>query len=338
MTKDEAVQTFLTSGIFDEWHWFSYHFQFYIGGYEHSFAKSIVEACLDCEPRLPGYTTETARRLGELRGRDRHEPHYEQLLQLLAELLVVRQVVTAPWPQGTRFEHEPTAPGSRKNPEVGVFTPDWDVLIEVKAPSLLAHQRLRGINPTQIPARSDDAVRAALTAGGESATMPRDNPVKDFLISADAKFSPFKQAPGERRVVGVLAIVWDDFIYEPLSSLVAPQSGLFTQHSFATGEEGHPLAFSAVDGVVLIRHLHQFIRASQDKPTGDEIRHALDYGFQGGFPPKAYVQNPFGEKVQKEVLEVLQAHPWDTIAGAEYSPTDVVWWIPAPGRGGAGEG
>lgn len=336
MTKSEAVQTFLTSGVFDDWHWFAYHFRFYVGGYEHPFAKSIVEACLDCETRLPGYTAETARRIGELRGRDRHEPHYEQLLQLLAELLVVRQVVTASWPEGTRFEHEPTAPGSRRNPEVGVFTPEMDVLVEVKAPALLAHQRLRGANPTQVPARADEAVRAALVADGEPATLPRDNPVKDFLISADGKFSPFKRAAGDRRVIGVLAIVWDDFVYEPLSSLVATQSGLFTDRSFATDEEGQPLAFSSVDGVVLIRHLHQFARAAADKTTGDEIRHALDYGFEGGFPPKAHVSNPHGEEVPGDVLTVLQAYEWDTLEGAEYSPKDVVWWLPVPGHEGPG--
>jgi hypothetical protein len=43
--------------------------------------------------------------------------------------------------------------------------------------------------------------------------LPRDNPVKDFLLSADAKFAAFKAQ--HLTFTSALVIVWDDFIQEP---------------------------------------------------------------------------------------------------------------------------
>jgi hypothetical protein len=54
-------------------------------------------------------------------------------------------------------------------------------------------------------------------------TLPRDNPVKDFLVSADAKFEHFKET--DANFIGVLVIIWDDFIYEPISSLISESAG-----------------------------------------------------------------------------------------------------------------
>lgn len=329
MTKNEAVERFASSGLLESWHWFGYHFHFYTVGAEHPFARSIVEACLACEGHLPGFTERFARRFGAISGRERDHSDYEQLLQALAELLVVRHVVTSAWPGGTRFEMEPTTSESPKNPELGVYTADFDLLVEVKAPALLQHQEHRGTNPVQIPARTEllGTLRDRAAPPGSEVTLPRDNPVKDFLLSAESKFKPFKGVSRERPVYTLLAIVWDDHIYEPLSSLTAPQSGLFTDQSFARDDGGTALPFSAVDSVVLIRHLHQFVRASKELPTVDSIQHSLDYGHDGEFPPKALVQNPHGQTVPEPISRVFQAYPWDSLMGAEYVPADLVWWL-----------
>ena len=57
---------------------------------------------------------------------------------------------------------------------------------------------------------------------GEATTLPRDDPVKDFLVSANAKFEHFKKADAPN-FVGVLVIVWDDFIWQdqPISPLIS---------------------------------------------------------------------------------------------------------------------
>ena len=158
-------------------------------------------------------------------------------------------------------------------------------------------------------------------------TLPRDNPVKDFLISANEKFDVFKAE--HELFQGVLAIVWDDHIYEPISSLLNEASGLFTERSFAKDENGNVLHFPNVDAVVLIRHLHQLVRAAGDRPLPDSLKHAMDYGRDGEFPPKAYIPNPHGAGVSEKVQEAFQAYPPSPTMGSEYVPSNVVWWFDA---------
>lgn len=156
-------------------------------------------------------------------------------------------------------------------------------------------------------------------------TLPRDNPIKDFLHSSNQKFAGFKS--GLENFYSVLVIVWDDFIYEPISSLLSSSSGLFTHQSFARDENGCLIKFTHVDGVVIIRHLHQLIRASRELALLDSKRHVLDYGRNREFPPKAFIQNPEGQKVPAKVLEALQAYPPSPMMGAEYMPIDAITWV-----------
>jgi hypothetical protein len=55
-------------------------------------------------------------RLAAAGGKEKYRPHYEQLLQQLAELHVVRQIVSFHWPGGAKFALEPTAEEARKIP------------------------------------------------------------------------------------------------------------------------------------------------------------------------------------------------------------------------------
>jgi hypothetical protein len=226
------------------------------------------------------------------------------------------------------FALEPTAPGSQKNPELTVKVDQTLIAVEVKAPSLLAHQEARGEHEAQLVARSGYLEQLSNAIGGkDKVLLPRDNPVKDFLISADEKFAPFRAAP-TGSFFGVLVIVWDDYIQEPLNSLVHPSAGLFTPNSFALNENGQPLQFSNVDGVVLVRHLHQFVRASREEPLGDAWPGVFDYGTRQMFPPKAYVGNPNGQALPSFVLDAFETIPWGDLAGAEYSgASDVIFWI-----------
>lgn len=327
MTKDELIEVALRSDILGRWHFFGYHFRHYLCNIERPLAGSIVDACLDCDRVIPGFAeTMIHNHLATISGREMHWPHYEQLFQRLAELLVIRQLVTWDWPSAPTFAYEPTASKTRANPELAISIGDTTIGIEVKAPSLLEHQKRRGTNPIQVTARMDD-LPAMLDQAypGRAVTWPRDNPVKDFLISADRKFVPFKR--DDPSFVGLLVVVWDDFINEPISALLAPSSGLFPPNSFVKDSAGQPVQFSGVDGVVLIRHLHQFKAAAAGQPPVDLCRHALDYGRPGEFPFKAYVADPHGTAVPAVVLNCLQAEPQEGIMGAEYRAGDLVWWF-----------
>jgi hypothetical protein len=326
MTEDDLFIHAYGFDIFKKWHWFRFHFEQHLRGGSHPFARSIVQACLSCECHLPGFAARMIDAIAALAGREKDHKQYEQLLQRLAELLVIRQVVTYPWPFTPRFRWEPTPAGSKKSPELLVEGGPCPFGIEVKAPSLLEHIALREKNSTQVPSRSMPREQIDKLPGVEQGvTLPRDNPVKDFLISAEAKFAPFRRANPEFR--GVLVIVWDDFIYEPISSLIHPECGLLTRKSFATGPGGQPLTFPSVDAVVLIRHLHQFQQAAGDKPLVDQCREALDYGRDGDFPPKAIIGNPFAGSVPMVVVKCLQAYTPSPEMGAEYLPSDLVWWM-----------
>ena len=328
MNRADICVLFLKSDIFQRWHWFRYHFStLSVPGREHPLAASVIDALVVCDRAMPGYAERFVTTLASIGGREKFEPQYEQLLQLLAELHIVHQVVSFRWPGSASFSAEPTAGGSKKNPEITVENCGTVYGIEVKSPALLEHVRKRGTNRTQIPARvfTPDMVMS-LSGAGEGVTLPRDNPVKDFLQSANAKFASFKVENSS--FVGVLVIVWDDFIYEPISSVVHEASGLFTPNSFCKDELGRPMTFTHVDGVIVTRHLHQLRRATRDEPLVDDCRHPLDYGEDGKFPFKVFIANPHGNTVPEIILECLQAHVLSPEMGAAYAPTDLVWWIP----------
>lgn len=332
MLIDELYAYIFASRIFTQWHWFHYHFRQRLRGRDHPLARSFVEACLECDAVIPGYATQVVDRLAAASGREKDERQYEQLLQILAELHVVRHVVTFPWPFPVSFHAEPTTAGSKKNPEASVIGAQFHLGVEVKAPALLSHWRERARNGTQVPARNVFAREQLGSLGqGGQVTLPRDNPIKDFLASADAKFDPFKRS--DPQFIGLLVIVWDDYVYEPISSLIHPAAGLFTDNSFAKDENDQPLRFPHVDGVIIIRHLHQIFAATRDEPLIDGIHHPLDYGQAKVFPWKVVIPNPYGATLPNIVPECFQALPVGPLLGAEYSPKDLVWWLPGLDKG-----
>ena len=158
----------------------------------------------------------------------------------------------------------------------------------------------------------------------EKATLPRDNPIKDFLVSAESKFEQFE---AEENFVGVLVIVWDDFIYEPLSSLLHPSSGLLTENSFYKDLEGNPFEFKSVGAVVVIRQLHEIVRACHDEQLADGLVHPLQYDIPHGFLPKVLVANGASDATLAQLEEIFLAFPPDPEMGAEYTPKELIWWI-----------
>lgn len=301
-----------------KWHWLSYNFDprtpgFHVVGAPTTIALALVDA------RMPGYAEEQLRRLEALGGRERNLGDYRQILAWYSELLVLQQLALHPWPSGVSFAMEPVAGGTKANPEVVIeLAGVGRVGVEVKAPDLLDFGAARTGQTFQLNARGGDP-----DALGEAVTLPRDNPVKDFLVSADKKFAGFRASDEAFR--SILVIVWDDFVNEPLTALLAPGSGLFTSNSFHQ-LGGMPVTYPNLDAVVLVRHQHQFRRGLANDPLVDGRRDLLDYGTADAFPFPALIMNPSGKPVPEAFIDALHAVSVHELTGAEYGPGETVMW------------
>ncbi len=304
--------------MFQKWHWLQYNFSLH-NGRETEFAARALDALLSCDKVMPGYSDRMIRRLASIGGREQCQDDYESIRQWIGELLVVQHLVAFDWPEAVTFRDEPRAPGNAKCPELLVSGQGWSLGVEVKTPDLRELRTQRFRNDIQILAR----VPPEVVPESEGKTLPRDNAMKDFLWSADEKFRGFDD-DGFR---GILFVVWDDFIKEPLSALLSPNSGLFTPRSFAEDESGGPPSFSQVDAVVLIRHQHQFRDGMAGDPPTDDRMHFLDYGEVGRYPPNLLVVNPQGDELPEPILTALQAVPPTTSLGAENVPGEMIFWM-----------
>ena len=313
----------LAGSVGNTWHWLTFNFTRGTEGSRY-FTPLTLNALAQVDEAMPGYAESMLARLEQINGREKNMQDYNAILQWLAELLVIHHLVQHPWPSSFSFQMEPTATGSKKNPEMVVTLDGVGALgVEVKCPNLDSHRRARSTNTWQLNARNVMSPRE-LNGG---VTLPRDNPMKDFLISSDAKFAGFRAQNAD--FASVLLVVWDDFINEPLSALLAPSSGLLTPASFHLDGDGQRVPYPNVDGVVVIRHQHQFAEGMANRPPVDERRHFLDYGELNDFPPHALVPNPDGKALRQEWVDALGA--WDIpalrTAGAEYHPGEMVMWI-----------
>lgn len=280
------------------------------------FTIGLLRAVEVVEAASPGYAVEMFDRIGAVSGKG--EQQYESILEILAEIYVTAGLVEKADHQGDKllFAHEP-GPKGKKNPEFEVCISGHWCAVEVKAPRLIQHGRFRSANSWQIGVRLPKEATASMDA-----TLPRDNPVKDFLVSAEAKFQVYE---GHRpNAFRILIIVWDDFCNEPIAALVSPVSGLLTPQSFSRKDDA-PVVYPHVDGVVVVRYQHQIIRATRCEPLIDGAAEPLRY-HHDGFPPKAFIEVPSGRKVPPEVLEALNATPLAACFGAEYSPVELIMW------------
>lgn len=310
----------LRSGpMFQSWHWLQYNFS---PGHDREpyFARVTLDALLTCDEAMPGYADDMLGRLERIGGREKDLGDYEQIRQWLGELLVVHHFVSYPWPVLVTFDHEPVGAGSKLNPEMTVNGEDFRLGIEVKTPDLRKLVGQRGTADWQLLARMP-GLKDAMS--GEVA-LPRDNPVKDFLRSADSKFAGFRDGDPDFR--SVLVIVWDDFINEPISALLSPSSGLLTSNSFDKLPDGSRRSYSNVDAVVLLRHQHQFIEGMANRAPLDDRDHFLDYGSPGAFPFNSLVACPDGQPLDERLRKAMHAIPSHPMLGAEYIPAESVIW------------
>jgi len=322
MTKEELIDLIFESDIFKKWHFFDYHFSFYKNDDEHPLAKSIVDAILNIESKIPKAGLDYLTKIANINSKEKSTQHYDQLLQVLAELTIISHAVEFDWNDLKKLEYEPISLSSKKNPEIAITTNTLKMAIEVKAPEFVKKHNERADNPTQLPSRSKliNKVDKSLT------TLPRDNVVKDFLISANSKFEGFKA--DDLTTYCVLVIVWDDFVYEPISAISSPQAGLFTANTFAKTESGEQMKFEHVDCIIITRHLFPIKCATRDEVLPDLSQHPLDYGREGEFPFKIMIPNPESDlPIPQEMVDCFQTLELSQDLGAEYSPIDIINWI-----------
>jgi len=324
MNREDIIQALLDRILQSDWHWLKYHFSHYAKGVEHFLCAAIVDSCHEIESQIPGFSEDFSKRLGALSGREKYLPHYEQIIQLLSEMYVIRQLISA-FGGEADIEHEPTAKGSKKNPEIGIRMADRSVYFEVKCREFIKHHNLRGGAEIELPSRMEGVLEQAsrLSVDPQKIVLPRDNVVKDFLISANQKFLGFKvQEPDS---LCILVVVWDDYIYEPISSLANPSSGLLTNASFYR-EDGDVVSFGNIDAILVVRHSHHIVAATKDRPPADCLADALDWGRRGKVLPKALI--PVDELAQEDsdfLCDRLEAERIEDLQDvADYRPQQFV--------------
>lgn len=287
-------------------------------GRDLSFTTSLFEALNKVETIVPSYANEMISRIAAIEHTG--EDQYETILSILAEIYVTAGLCErADKEEGVpQFTHEP-AVRLQKNPEFEVRVNDQWCAIEVKTPRLIQHERLRANNAWQVGIRLPSG---GLPFGG--VTLPRDNPVKDFLVSAEEKFVAYESfRPGSVRI---LAILWDDFSHEPIAALISPVSGLLTAESFHRDDQGNAVRYPHIDGIIVIRHQHQLMRSTRCEPLIDGITDAFQY-HHDGFPPKVFIRGHGGRIPSPELMLAMNAHPIEECLGAEMHPVEVIMWL-----------
>ncbi|MEC2054221.1 hypothetical protein I6J18_00265 (plasmid) [Peribacillus psychrosaccharolyticus] len=285
----------------------------------HPFIKNLVNVLDKIEQALPdkNYAKTTIDRIASY-----NKDNFEQVIQTFSEITMLKRLVTVATPPAT-ITFDPTAKKGGKNPEYRGLVKDIYFAIEVKTASLFNFTNARQTG-LQITSRFKDEERDILNKGGKIVNS-KALKVKDYLESADEKFEQYRQKEEYKDDFRLLCIFWDDYINEPLSALANPESGLLTENTFYKDSR-----FENVDGVIVIRHLHQFfrmLRYGEMVHYGQEgVHDAFDY--VNPVVDSLYFQNPLGRRLPGEYLTLFQVSLYleDDFHVAEYNPTDFVDW------------
>ena len=294
-----------------QWHWYCWHASEYGRGRLTPFFLELMTALSLIDQRMPGSASEIVERIGSLGGDNRNQGQYDQLYQILAEVQVLRQVCAFDWGDDAVFEYEASIAPHRRSPELIIACGGRTLAVEVKAPVIRDYRNEMG-EGWQATARGFDPKVHDIV------TLPRDNPIKDALESADRKFSTVRQE--HPNVAGILVVIWDHLMNEPIAALLNPASGLFTANTF----DREKRTFAEVDAVVILPHAHQLVEGPGNRyfTDGDSTFCWPEY------PIKPYILNPNSGRDPVSVLEgVFGAQDQRNLIGPEYNASDVVLWI-----------
>lgn len=303
-----------------DWHWLGYLYSIPIVNKD---LWKFAQLCASAERVVPGLGVRYITELARLGGRERDELQYQQMLQLFAEVYAINRILLMPWSSCAHFHFEPRGKNGLR-PEFQVVDGERIYNFEVKSPSLLLHQRRRGSSSVQLPVRITKEFTASVQLKNPDALLPRDNPVKDFLVSANEKFSGFPRGPGGN----ILVIVWDDFIYEPIGSLLSEFAGLLTPNSFHR-EGGEAVVYDFIDAVVCARQMNVFQEALAERSLPDDRRHMFDLS-QNPYTPNVYIPTPWGEILPEHIREGFGALTHDDErlqVIAEYRMPEYIFYV-----------
>lgn len=286
-------------------------------GYLHPFILNFVNALYDIEQSVPGYAKKTIDWVSKI-----NKDNFEQIIQIFSEVLVLRKVVETANPES--ITEEPTARKNGKNPEFRALLQGGFCAIEVKTASLykFGSERQEGI---QITTQFNEIDLNTLRETGKIVNS-RALKMKDYLVNTQEKFEEYRKDSQYKDDFRLLSIIWDDYINEPVSALTNKNCGLLTDQSFY--EESK---FSNIDGVIIVRHIHQFFR---NLLYGELVHYGKEgiYDSFDYFNPvisAVFVQNPFGREVPLNIINGLGATPhtvFYNLPVAEYQPTDLIDW------------
>lgn len=302
--------------------WLDYHFM-----QQTEFARRLIKALALCELRAAGMGVRLATELADIRytpaaeGEAKWKAGFEQLIQKLAEVVVARTICTYPWPDNAKIECEPENPVTKGRPDFSVTTEECIWLFEVKCPSFFNHQQNRNSRSGQLPIRSP--LIDSFGHKRDDLTLPRDNTLKDFLLSAEKKFSEFS----DKKTIGILVVAWDLNMYEAIAVLCHPEAGLLTEKSwYKIGDDRVP--FDSVSGVLVLNRLH-FLAAGAQESLGIEEFDEFQLGGDGS-PPNTWCPNMGVGDLEQGLARHFDAWPFEgTAIAADYALLDYVMWFNA---------
>jgi hypothetical protein len=302
-------------------HFLRYHFE-----NKTDFARRFVYFIYALDKAAPGAALKVVKKFGEIRGGEREK--YEQIVQTLCELVIAKKFFDSfPAKKGYVYEWEPVDQNG-KNPEFMVSGPEWRLLVEVKSPSLFDYDQKNRTAKGQVVGRFPHVkdVTEGLYGKGTIA-LPLDNKVKDYLTSAEKKFSSFVEV--EVPTYGLLFICWGQRMFEAITPLSNPGCGLLTERSF-NKPNGEIATYPHVSGVVVTQHQYflQEILAERPRPAGLD---GLEYGEYWGYgtpPNPSLCENRWAKALlPKSLKNILQTVP----AGESLDPisqqVDFIHWL-----------
>ena len=295
----QAMKIKIADSIFDteQRHFLDFHF-----GNFNQFAQEFTELMCILDDLFPGAGHNFVKRIGSLQGESRAT--YDQIVQALCELIIAKKFIDSyPAEKGFKMHWEPTE-NTKSNPEFMIEGPEWRLLVEVKCPSLHEYDSKNRSASSQVTTRLPGIRDLMAAIDGAEPALPLDNKVKDFLVSAEKKFSSFGE--GAVPTYGLLLICWGERMFEAVTPLSNEACGLLKERSFFE-KDGKKIRFPHVHGVVVTQHQH-FIQRMLAGQTPAHQQSCLGYGEYWEFntpPNPVFSSNEYSDKELPEEIKVL---------------------------------
>jgi hypothetical protein len=304
-----------------ERHFLDFHF-----ANHNKFAQEFIELICVLEDLCLGAGRATVKKIASLRGEDRAT--YEQIIQALCELVIGKRFIEAfPADEGFKLHWEPTDMG-KANPEFMLECPEWRVLVEVKCPSLHEYEMKNRTATHQLAARLPGVKDVISNTIGKEPALPLDNKLKDFLISAERKFSSFGEV--STPTYGLLVVCWAERMFEAVSPLSNEGCGLLTSASFYR-KDGKAVQFEHVSGVITTQH-QIFLKTALAGYRPIHLASDLDYGsyWEPNTPVNPVFSPNKSAKLQlpQNIIDALEAVMCGEHLDPIASPMDFVMWLP----------